>query len=95
MFFTNKGRFETLKDYKSLAKDLGRVDEQWKVCSNKLFYTAVPPEYYQTIFQHLHDSGLTIPCGPDEGWTRVIVEKPFGKDAKTAERLDLEVSPTI
>ncbi len=91
-FFYNQGKFESLIDYKSLAKDLGRVDEEWKVCSNKLFYTAVPPEHYQTIFQHLHDSGLTIPCGPDEGWTRVIVEKPFGKDAATAERLDLKLA---
>lgn len=91
-FFYNQGKFESLIDYKSLAKDLGRVDEEWKVCSNKLFYTAVPPEHYQTIFQNLHDSGLTIPCGPEEGWTRVLVEKPFGKDAKTAERLDLKLA---
>lgn len=91
-FFYNQGKFESLIDYKSLAKDLGRIDEEWKVCSNKLFYTAVPPEHYQTIFQNLHDSGLTIPCGPEEGWTRVLVEKPFGKDAKTAERLDLKLA---
>ncbi len=91
-FVYKQGRFEAVKDYKSLAQDLGRVDKEWKVCSNKLFYTAVPPEHYQSIFQNLHDSGLTIPCGPDEGWTRVLVEKPFGKDAKTAERLDLKLA---
>jgi len=91
-FFYKQGRFEEFEDYESLAKDLGRVDTQWRVCSNKLFYTAVPPEYYEVIFQNLHDSGLTIPCGPEEGWTRVLVEKPFGKDAKTAERLDLKLA---
>src|SRR5438105_395731 len=42
-FFYKQGRFEALKDYKNLAHDLGRVDDEWKVCSNKLFYTAVPP----------------------------------------------------
>jgi len=64
------------------------VDGEWKVCSNKLFYLAVPPQNYESIFTHLKSSGLTLPCSPEEGWTRVIVEKPFGHDLKTAERLD-------
>src|SRR4029078_10081858 len=52
-------------------------------------YLAVPPQYYKGISEHLATSGLTIPCGPDEGWTRVIVEKPFGRNLETAEELDL------
>ncbi|MBI2641751.1 glucose-6-phosphate dehydrogenase, partial [Candidatus Roizmanbacteria bacterium] len=89
LFSYHQGNFNENASYKMLARKLGRVDEEWKVCSNKLFYLAVPPHYYRSIFHHLADSGLTIPCGPDEGWTRVIVEKPFGKDLKTAEELDL------
>lgn len=88
LFSYHVGRFENLDDYKSLAASLGNIDGQWQVCSNKLFYVAAPPKYYSEIFSNLAKSGLTIPCGPDEGWTRVIVEKPFGKDLKTAEELD-------
>src|SRR3990167_4986414 len=73
-FYYHQGTFDKEKDYASLAKELGRVDDEWKVCSNKLFYLSVPPHYYEVIFRHLASSGLTIPCGPDEGWTRVLVE---------------------
>lgn len=90
-FFYHGGNFDDKKDYQVLAKEMGRIDDEWKVCSNKLFYLAVPPKFYSTIFKYLHETGLTLPCGPDEGWTRVIVEKPFGHDLKTAESLDLQL----
>ncbi len=88
-FSYKKGDFNDFDSYKELAKTLGNIDGEWKVCANKLFYLATPPKYNEEIFKHLKTSGLTIPCGPDEGWTRVIVEKPFGNDLKTAEELDL------
>ena len=75
--------------YIQLAATLGNIDGEWRVCSNKLFYLAVPPEYYESIFVRLAKSGLTKPCSAQEGWTRVLVEKPFGKDAETARRLDM------
>jgi len=87
-FEYRQGDFENVDAYNELASYLGRVDDEWKACSNKLFYLAVPPNNYQSIFEHLHASGLTLPCSPEEGWTRVIVEKPFGKDAHTAHELD-------
>lgn len=85
----HQGDFTSGSDYENLAKKLGRIDGEWKTCANKLFYLAVPPQYYESIFNQLALSGLTIPCGPDGGWTRVLVEKPFGNDAATAEKLDL------
>ncbi len=87
-FVYKKGAFDDETSYKKLAEYLGYVDGEWKVCSNKLFYLAVPPQNYESIFTHLKSSGLTLPCSPEEGWTRVIVEKPFGNDLKTAEKLD-------
>ncbi len=82
------GNFDNKDSYTKLAAILGRVDNQWRICSNKLFYLAVPPQYYHQIIDNLSDSGLTIPCSPEEGWTRVIVEKPFGTDLKNAKELD-------
>lgn len=88
-FIYQQGDFGTLDAYDTLASYLGRIDGEWKACSNKLFYLAVPPTNYKPILEHLKTSGLTIPCGPDEGWTRVIVEKPFGRNAASAHELDM------
>lgn len=84
----HQGQFEDLSAYKTLAKKLTQADQDWGVCSNKLFYVAAPPPHYQTIFQNIADSGLAKGCGPGEGWTKILVEKPFGKDLKEAEKLD-------
>lgn len=88
LFAYHQGFFDNEEDYKRLAATLGNIDGTWRVCANKLFYLSVPPQYYETISTHLHSSGLTAPCGEEEGWTRVIVEKPFGKDFESAKRLD-------
>lgn len=88
LFMYHQGNFQNLDDYKKLGERLGRSDDEWKVCSNKLFYLSVPPNYYGDMFKNLSESGLTEPCSDEEGWTRVIVEKPFGEDLKTAQELD-------
>ncbi|MBI2644620.1 glucose-6-phosphate dehydrogenase [Candidatus Uhrbacteria bacterium] len=88
LFVFQQGVFERAEDYQALAQTIQGIDDTWKICTNKLFYLAVPPQYFREIFQQLSDSGLTRGCGPEEGWTRVIVEKPFGDDLPTAEALD-------
>ncbi len=90
-FFYVGGDFFSPDAYNDLAQMLGLVDGEWNICSNKLFYLAVPPDAYSDIVTHLYGSGLTKPCSPEEGWTRVILEKPFGTDRKTAIELDRQL----
>jgi glucose-6-phosphate 1-dehydrogenase len=85
----HQGDFDDRASYDSLAQKLGYQDKQWKACSSKLFHLAVPPKYYPSLLKHLSDSGLTDPCSEDEGWTRILVEKPFGHDEKSAAKLDV------
>ena len=83
-----QGVFEDAETYERLAERLIAMEQEFGRCSNKLFYLAVPPVSYETILQNLADSGLSIPCSNNEGWTRILVEKPFGKDLATAQKLD-------
>ncbi|PIP73676.1 MAG: glucose-6-phosphate dehydrogenase [Candidatus Lloydbacteria bacterium CG22_combo_CG10-13_8_21_14_all_47_15] len=86
------GAFDRPLDYKTLSEALIAVDTTLGQCTNKLFYLAVPPDFYDVIFDNLANSGLTIPCGGEaEGWTRVLVEKPFGSDLDTARELDMKL----
>lgn len=88
LFSYQQGTFEQLEDYQNLKQRLTTYDNVHEICTNKLYYLSVPPTYYEQIFDNLKVSGLTDPCGPEEGWTRVLVEKPFGDDEETARRLD-------
>jgi glucose-6-phosphate 1-dehydrogenase len=83
-----QGDFNHKKSYEKLAHFLGYSDNEWQTCANKLFYLAVPPQYYKTIFKNLYKSNLHLPCPAGGGWTRILVEKPFGKNFKTAKELD-------
>ena len=84
-----QGQFDDAPSYKNLKKRLVGLDtQQFKRCSNKLFYLAVPPDLYETILKNLSYYGLTIACSDGEGWTRILIEKPFGRDAETAKKLD-------
>lgn len=88
LFSYHQGLFDNLSDYQALDGKLKAIDKSWHTCANKLFYLAVPPKLYETIFRKLAESGLSKPCGEDGGWSRVLVEKPFGKNLKEAENLE-------
>lgn len=83
-----KGYFSEESTYEKIKKHLSSNAGDLNICDNKLYYLAVPPKYYLDIFKNLSKSGLTLPCGPESGWTRVLVEKPFGRDIGTAIKLD-------
>ncbi len=91
-FSYSQGNFDEAEGYESLKKFLKKNDDAWGLCSNKLFYLATSQSYYENIFKNLSSSGLTEPCSIEEGFTRVIVEKPFGMDVKSAEKLEILLS---
>jgi len=84
-----EGLFDDPESYKNLKKKLIGFDtKEFSRCSNKLFYLAVPPDLYPTILEKLSRHGLTISCSDGEGWSRILIEKPFGRDDESAKNLD-------
>lgn len=84
-----QGAFEDAKLYNDLTNVLTKFDEEAKACVPRFFYLATPPIHYETILTHLKDSKLSEGCGQGTMlYTRVLIEKPFGKDLDTARHLD-------
>jgi len=55
---------------------------------NVLFYLATPPESYIGIIRQLEKQEL---CNGQAGWTRIVIEKPYGQDLASAQTLENEV----
>lgn len=87
------GSFEDVVAYQSLEQQLEAIDEKTNDCSTRFFYLATPPEHYETILDNLVKTKLSGNCDvSDENWTRIIIEKPFGKDLETAIHLDKKLA---
>jgi glucose-6-phosphate 1-dehydrogenase len=66
----------------AVIETLRELDEKRGTAGNRLYYLAVPPAAFETIVNALGERRGS------EGWTRLIVEKPFGHDRESAERLN-------
>ena len=68
-----------------VVEALNELDEQRGTAGNRVYYLAVPPDAIATLIQEIGERRST------EGWTRVIVEKPFGRDLTSAQALNVEI----
>jgi len=59
---------------------------------NAMFYCAVPPRWYTTIAAGLHELGL---ANEDEGFRRVVIEKPFGMDLESSQKLNADLQELL
>jgi glucose-6-phosphate 1-dehydrogenase len=71
--------------YRSLHNELQELDSKHETNGNRLYYLATPPSAYFEILDLMNLSGLAKGAG---GWTRIVVEKPFGHDVDSARELD-------
>jgi glucose-6-phosphate 1-dehydrogenase len=85
------GDFDDKRAFKKLRAQLDENDKQLGTRANRLYYLSTPPSVFATIVQQLSDVGLG-PKDQAQGWSRIIIEKPFGTDLDSARALQAEVS---
>ncbi len=93
--------FEEAAGYERLKNLLTEVDRVHGTGGHRLYYLATPPSEYAVVVARLGGAGLVSETwdGPQqgpasregEGWSRVIIEKPFGRDLSTAKALNAEL----
>lgn len=76
-----RGAYDEVDDFRRLAEVVSGLD-----VSSRVFYTATPPSVYEAIADCLGEAGLARP--PADGFTRLVVEKPFGYDLASAKELN-------
>ena len=82
--FYIKVDFSKLEDFKGLARKIDELDHARHVGGNRVFYCATPPPTYEIITEQLKASGLNA----GDGYHRIVIEKPFGSDMKSAHELN-------
>jgi len=82
--------FKNDSDYSGLKKKLGDLEKKLNTSGNIIFYLATPPSLYGIIPIDLAKHGMNDQSG-DKGWKKIIIEKPFGYDLKTAKELNAKL----
>ena len=72
------------KDFRKVAERIAALEQGHKLPGNRLFYLALPPDVFPNVVTRLGEAGLNR----SRGWTRIVVEKPFGSDLNTAQALN-------
>ncbi|MDQ1911915.1 glucose-6-phosphate dehydrogenase [Paenibacillus sp. GD4] len=73
--------------FRQLNELTNRLDTKFTVGGNRLFYLALAPELFGNVSHNLQAGGLL----ESEGWHRLVIEKPFGYDLPSAEKLNSEI----
>ncbi len=101
-----QGNFEDKGGYLNLIEKLKTLDDKIGACVTRFFYLATPPDNYEKILDFLKSTKLAKGCKHEspqtpkgssdsrakDKWTRIIIEKPFGKDLETAISLDKKLA---
>jgi glucose-6-phosphate 1-dehydrogenase len=84
------GEYHNPEAFAKLKHKLEELDRAHKLNGNRLFYLATPPDVYPLVIEQLHNAGLTKhPNG--KSWVRIIIEKPYGRDLASAQKLNRSV----
>ncbi len=92
--FYCQSQFDDINGYGQLKELLDKLDRERGTQGNRIFYLATPPTFYPVIGKLLSESGVAHRGRPDEthGYSRIIIEKPFGHDGQSAESLNEELN---
>jgi glucose-6-phosphate 1-dehydrogenase len=88
---TIAGDFNDVATFEDLARALNSQDKSWGEHTERVFYLATPPNIVETIVHNLGEVHLIN----DRKRTRLVFEKPFGRDLASAHELNQTLLKTL
>jgi glucose-6-phosphate 1-dehydrogenase len=80
-----QGDLDDVETYRRIARRLEQMALQEGASENRLFYLSTPPSLAPSIIRGI---GVIKLSSEEKGWSRVVVEKPFGRDLESARELN-------
>ncbi len=84
LFYQSLGD-QDASDYMRVRERADALAEAHELGSNRLLYLALPPAVFDDTLIKIDEAGL---CHNEQGWSRVVIEKPFGHDLASAQALN-------
>ena len=82
------GAYDDLKSFTELEKKISKIENKIDCKAQCLFYISTPPGVFMPILENLGESGLARRHRGTETASKVIIEKPFGRDLASAQQLN-------
>src|SRR5262249_25413916 len=92
MLFYVEGSFNDARAYEHLKSKVAAVDQQFAIPNSRVYYLAVPPSAVEPSVTNLKAAGMVHPDTDLRAFSRVIVEKPIGRDLQSAEEEDVALA---
>ena len=91
--FYHQSEFHDDEGYESLKQLLDSLDAKFGTKGNRVFYLSTQPSFFPLIIEKLSKHNLLYDIkNTNDKWSRVIIEKPFGHDLKSAQQLQKELT---
>jgi glucose-6-phosphate 1-dehydrogenase len=91
LFFV-PGSFNEARAYVQLKSRLEALDHQFGIPGSRVYYLSIPPQLVPVCVRQLRDAGLVSDPGDPTSFTRVIVEKPIGRDLASAREVNASLA---
>ena len=82
------GDIDDPDSFARLKSRLDALDRGEDGAANRLYYLSVAPRFFETAIKNIAAAGL---ANEDNGWRRAVIEKPFGHDLESAQKLNSAV----
>jgi glucose-6-phosphate 1-dehydrogenase len=83
-----QGSFDNPEVYQQMKKRLEEIESTFGIPGNRVFYLAIPPALIETCVRQLKAAGLVMPVDDESPFSRIIVEKPIGRDLESARQVN-------